>query len=70
VFILLLLVLLLLTTSGFIPGGRVLECKTGQYNTIQYGTIQYNSIEYNNTTLKAALNKQNYKKSGTHIIHY
>jgi hypothetical protein len=30
---LLLLLLLLLTANGFILGGSVLQCRTGQYNT-------------------------------------
>ena len=38
-----LLLLLLLTVSEFIPGGSVLQCKTGQYNPVQFNTIQYNS---------------------------
>jgi hypothetical protein len=39
----LLLLLLLLTANGFIPGGSVLQCKTGQYNTVQYNTIIHNT---------------------------
>ena len=35
---LLLLLLLLLTANVFIPGGSVLQRKTGQYNTLQYNT--------------------------------
>jgi len=31
--------LLLLTENGFIPRGSVLQCKTGQYNTVQYNTV-------------------------------
>jgi hypothetical protein len=38
---LLLLLLLLLTANEFIPGGSVLQCKTGQYSTVQYNTLHY-----------------------------
>jgi len=33
-------VLLLLIANGFVPSGSVLQCKTGQYNTVQYNTVQ------------------------------
>ena len=36
-----LLLLLLLTANGFTPGGSVLQCKRGQYNTIQYNKTQH-----------------------------
>jgi len=32
---------LLLTANGFIPGGSVLQCKTGQYNAIKYNIITH-----------------------------
>jgi len=35
----LLLLLLLLTANGLTPGGSVIKCKTGQYNTVKYNTI-------------------------------
>jgi hypothetical protein len=40
------ILILLLTANGFIPGGSVLQCKIGQYNTIQYNTITH--ITHNN----------------------
>jgi hypothetical protein len=48
-------ILLLLTANDFIPGGSVLQCKTGQYNTVQYNTIKYNTTHHTKyyTTLKA-----------------
>jgi len=39
--LLLLLLLLLTTANGFIPGGRVLHCKAGQYNTVQYNNAHH-----------------------------
>jgi len=41
------ILLLLLTENGFIPGGSVLHCKTGQYNTVQYNTLHYTTITHN-----------------------
>ena len=38
-------VLLLLIANGFVPSGSVLQCKTGQYNTVQYHTSH--TITYN-----------------------
>jgi len=46
ILLLLLLLLLLLTANGFIPGGSVLQRKTGQYNRVQYNSLQYNTINY------------------------
>jgi len=64
--LLLLLLLLLLTANGFIPGGSVLQCKAGQYNTIAHITQNNTHRTKLHTTLKAILNTQNYKKkSGT-----
>jgi hypothetical protein len=37
------LLLLLLTVNGFIPGGSVLQCKTG--NTVQYSRVQYSTVQ-------------------------
>jgi hypothetical protein len=47
-----LLLQVLLTANGFIAGGSVLQCMTGQYNTVRdntipYGTIQYSTGQYN-----------------------
>jgi len=65
-----LLLLLLLTANRFLPGGSVLQCKTGQYDTIRCNTVRYNTIQFNrthhtksHTTLKATLSTQNYKKN-------
>jgi len=65
----LLLLLLVLIANRVLPGGSVLQCKTGQYDTVRCNIIQYNTIQFNkthhtksHTTLKATLYTQNYKK--------
>jgi hypothetical protein len=56
--LLLLLLLLLLTANGSIPGGSVLHCKTGQYNTVQYDKIQYNNTHHTKITYFSHSNPQ------------
>jgi len=56
--LLLLLLLLLLTANGFIPGGSVLQRKTGQYNRVQYNKIQYNNTHHTEITYYTQSNPQ------------
>jgi len=63
-----LLVLLLLTADGFKPVGSVLQCNTGQYDTVRYNTIQYHTshiitdITQNNIQHSRQPSILNYKK--------
>ena len=50
----------------FIPGGSMLQCKEGQYNTIQYNNIHHIK---QHTTIKKTQNKQNYQKNQEHALY-
>ena len=69
------LLLLLLFANRFLPGGNVLQCKTGKYDTKQYNTTQFNTIKHitqNHTQhlRQPSIPKITKKKTRTNIIPY
>jgi hypothetical protein len=63
------IIILLINCKCVIPAGSVLQCKTGQYNTVQNNTLQYNTVQYNSThhTKNTQRSRQPSKRKNTRI---